>query len=133
MINQEAADLYFGEKPLGTAIIDDKGVRTEIIGVVGSPGLGAFRRPTEPTVYFPMWQDCAPRMALIINAPNWNGRLLAELRRRVEAVPAIWPADCRYPQCATHSVCPCTFANRAVDRRRTGLRRYDTHHSWSLQ
>jgi ABC-type lipoprotein release transport system permease subunit len=87
VINQEAADLYFGEKPLGTEIIDDQGVRTEIIGVVGSPGLGTFRRPTEPTVYFPMWQDCCPRMALIMNAPNWNGRLLAELRRRVEAVP----------------------------------------------
>jgi ABC-type lipoprotein release transport system permease subunit len=87
LINQEAADLYFGEKPLGTAIVDDQGVRTEIIGVVGSPGLGAFRRPTEPTVYFPMRQDCCPRMALIMNAPKWNGRLLAELLRKVEAVP----------------------------------------------
>jgi ABC-type lipoprotein release transport system permease subunit len=86
VINQEAADLYFGEKPLGTEIIDDEGVQTEIIGVVGSPGLGTFRRPTEPTVYFPMKQDCCPRMTLIMNAPNWNGRLLAELRRRVEAV-----------------------------------------------
>jgi ABC-type lipoprotein release transport system permease subunit len=91
VINQEAADLYFGEKPLGTAIIDDRGVRTEIIGVVGSPGLGTFRRPTEPTVYFPMRQDCCPRMALIMNAPNWNGRLLAELRRRVAAVPRFGP------------------------------------------
>lgn len=87
VINQEAADLYFGEKPLGTAIIDDRGVRTEIIGVVGSRGLGTFQRPAEPTVYFPMWQDCAPRMTLTVNAPNWNGRLLAELRSRVEAVP----------------------------------------------
>jgi hypothetical protein len=87
VINQEAADLYFGERPLGTDIVDDRGVRTEIIGVVGSRGLGAFQRPAEPTVYFPMWQDCAPRMTLIINAPNWNGRLLAELQRRVEAVP----------------------------------------------
>jgi hypothetical protein len=87
VINQEAADLYFGEKPLGTEIIDDRGVRTEIIGVVGSPELGTFRRPTEPTVYFPMKQDCCPRMTLIMNAPNWNGRMLAELRHRVKAVP----------------------------------------------
>ena len=91
MINQEAADLYFGEKPLGTEIIDDQGVRTEIIGVVGSPGVGTFRRPTEPTVYFPMRQDCCPRMALIMNAPNRDGQLLAELRRRVEAVPRFGP------------------------------------------
>ena len=87
VINQEAADLYFGEKPLGTDIIDERGVRTEIIGVIRSRGLGAFQRPAEPTVYFPMWQDSAPRMKLIINAPNWNGRLLAELQRRVEAAP----------------------------------------------
>jgi ABC-type lipoprotein release transport system permease subunit len=87
VINQEAADLYFGKKSLGTAIIDDQGVRTEIIGVVGSPELGAFQRPTEPTVYFPMSRDCCPRMALMMNAAKWNGRLPAELLRRIEAVP----------------------------------------------
>ncbi len=87
VINQEAADLFFGEKPLGTDIVDDLGVRTEIIGVVGSRGPGAFQRPADPTVYFPVWQDSVPHMALIMSDRNRNGRLLAELRRRVDAAP----------------------------------------------
>jgi ABC-type antimicrobial peptide transport system permease subunit len=92
VINQEAADLYFGERPLGTDIIDEQGVRTEIIGVVGSPSFGTFRRPTSPTVYFPMKQDCCPRMTLIMNAPKGDGRVLAEFRHRVEAVYGRDPA-----------------------------------------
>ena len=67
VINQEAADLFFGEKPLGTDISDDLGVRTEIIGVVGSRGPWAFQRPAEPTVYFPVWQDSVPHMALTMS------------------------------------------------------------------
>ena len=87
VINQEAADLFFADKPLGTDIIDDLGVRTEIIGVVGSRGSWPFQRPADPTVYFPVGQDSVPHMALIMSGRNRNGRLLAELRRRIDAVP----------------------------------------------
>jgi ABC-type antimicrobial peptide transport system permease subunit len=93
LINQEAADLFFGEKPLGTDIVDDQGVRTQIIGVVGSRGSWAFRGPADPTVYFPVWQDSVPGMALIMSDLNRNGRLLAELRRRVDAVPGRDPVQ----------------------------------------
>jgi hypothetical protein len=87
VINQEAADLYFSGKPLGTGIIDNDGVRTVIIGVVRPQALGAFQPHAEPTVYFPMWQDCPPRMTLIIEASKLNGLLRTGLLRKLESVP----------------------------------------------
>ncbi len=92
VINQEAADLYFSGGPLGVGIIDDRGVRTEIVGVVGSKVFGTFQQHAEPTIYFPMWQERPPRMTLIIKSSKRNGRLLADLRRRIESVPAHDPA-----------------------------------------
>ena len=87
VINQEAADLYFGGKPAGAAVIDDQGVRTAIIGIVRAKLLGAFQQQAQPAIYFPMWQDCLPRMTLILGARQASGSMLADLRRRIELVP----------------------------------------------
>jgi ABC-type lipoprotein release transport system permease subunit len=87
VVNQEAADLYFGGKPLGTGIIDDFGIRTDIIGVVSSPEFGTFQRRAEPTIYFPMGQDTPSRMTLILETFQGNDHLLTDLRRRIESVP----------------------------------------------
>jgi putative ABC transport system permease protein len=87
VINQEAADFYFNGKPLGAAVIDDRGARTEIIGVVRSQLFGTFEQHVEPTIYFPMWQDCPPRMTLILKDSKWNGGIAAGLRHRIENVP----------------------------------------------
>ena len=87
VINQEAAGLDFSSSPLGAGLIDDYGVRTAVIGVVGSRVLGAFQRQEEPTIYFPMWQDAPPRMTLILEAPKWNPHILTDLRRAVESIP----------------------------------------------
>jgi ABC-type antimicrobial peptide transport system permease subunit len=87
ILNQEAADLYFGGKPLGAAIIDNRGERTEIIGVVQSQIFGMFQQHAEPTIYFPMYQDCLPRMTLIIDHSKSDTHMLAELRRRIQSVP----------------------------------------------
>ena len=87
VINQEAANLFFNGKPLGAAVIDDRGIRTEIIGVVKSQVFGTFEQHAEPTIYFPMWQDCPPRMTLILKDAKWNSGILADLRRNIENVP----------------------------------------------
>jgi hypothetical protein len=87
VINEEAANLYFNRKPLGAGVIDDYGVRTEIIGVVRSQAFGTFQQHAEPTIYFPMWQDCPARMTLMMNAPKWNRGMAAELRQKIENVP----------------------------------------------
>jgi ABC-type antimicrobial peptide transport system permease subunit len=87
VINQEAADLYFSGKPLGAAMIDDQGIRTEIIGVVRSRALGTFRQHEGPAIYFPMQQDCAQRMTLILEGAKVNKRTLADLRLKIESVP----------------------------------------------
>lgn len=86
VINQEAADLYFRGKPIGAAVIDNSGVRTEVIGVVTSQVFGTFEHHAEPTIYFPMWQDCLPRMTLILKHAKWNHAIAADLRNRAENV-----------------------------------------------
>ena len=87
ILNQEAADLYFGGKPLGAAVIDDRGVRTQIIGVVQSQVFGMFQQHAEPTIYFPMSQDCLPRMTLIIDHSKSDAHIPVELHRRIQSVP----------------------------------------------
>jgi ABC-type antimicrobial peptide transport system permease subunit len=87
VINQEAADLYFSGKPTSAGTIDDRGIRTEIIGVVRSPTLGSFQQHAEPTIYLPMQQDCLPRMTLILEGAKLNARTLAELRNKIESLP----------------------------------------------
>ena len=87
VINQEAADLYFNGKALGSGVIDDSGVRTEIVGVVKSQAFGTFEQHAGPTIFFPMWQDPPARMTLMLKAANWNKGVAAELRQRVAMVP----------------------------------------------
>lgn len=92
VINQEAADLYFQGNPAGSAVIDDSGYRTEVIGVVRSTPLGTFEPHAEPSIYFPMVQDCPRSMTLILGAREVNPNLLAELNSTIEAVPGRGPA-----------------------------------------
>lgn len=87
VINQEAADLYFGGKPLGDGIIDQYGNQTEIIGVVRSQNLGTFQQHAEPTVFIPAWQDVPLRMTLVLRASKADDQKMGEVRRKIESVP----------------------------------------------
>jgi len=102
VVNQEAADLYFGGNAVGAAIIDDVGERTEIIGVVHTAQLGIFERRAEPTVYFPMVQDCLRTMTLIIGARVASGPLLAEVHHTLQLVPGRGPAPLVVKTLETH-------------------------------
>ena len=102
VINQEAAALYFAGQPVGSAVIDDQGIRTAIIGVVYSRPLSTFQRHAEPAIYFPMWQDFLPRMTLIAGARNVNSAMLADLRGRIESVPGHGRAPVVIKTLATH-------------------------------
>jgi hypothetical protein len=93
VINQEAADLYFGTKAVGSAVIDAQGIRTTVVGVVHSRPIGTFQRRSEPAIYFPMSQDCLRRMTLIAAAGKLNRPMTAKLRRTVESVPGRRPAS----------------------------------------
>jgi len=91
VVNQEAADLCFGGNAVGAAIIDDVGLRTEITGVVRSTRLGVFERRAEPTVYFPMAQDCPFAMKAIIGARVASAPMLAEVRHTIQLAPGAGP------------------------------------------
>jgi hypothetical protein len=92
VINQEAADLYFDGKPLGLSIIDERGARTEIVGVVSTKEFGAFQQRAEPSIYFPMWQGSPLRMILFLAGTQWNRRLATVLREKIQSLPATGPA-----------------------------------------
>jgi ABC-type lipoprotein release transport system permease subunit len=91
VINREAADLYFNGRLLSAGVIDDGGVRTEVIGVVRSQAFGTFEQHAEPTIYFPMWQDLPARMTLMLKALKWNGAMAVDLGRKIEMVPGRSP------------------------------------------
>jgi len=86
VVNQAAADRYYGGNAVGGAVIDPRGHRTEIVGVVSEPALGAFERRAEPSIFFPMRQDAVHRMTLVIDAEMDNATL-DTLRQRLESVP----------------------------------------------
>jgi ABC-type antimicrobial peptide transport system permease subunit len=87
IVNQEAADQYFDGAAIGAAIIDDRGARTTIIGVVHTDPVGSFQRHVEPALYLPMSQDASPRMTMIVRTGASNALLAADLRQKLEAVP----------------------------------------------
>lgn len=91
IVNQEAANLYFGGNALGAALIDDQGRRISIIGVVRSGPLGAFQRHAEPAVYLPMSQDVLTSMSMIVRVRQVDGPVLTDLRHRLEEVPGRGP------------------------------------------
>lgn len=86
VINEEAAELYFGGRAVGGAVIDGVGRRTEIVGVVQSSTLRASQRRVEPAIYFPMSQDFLPQMTMIIGAREATQGLIATIAGRLEGV-----------------------------------------------
>ena len=92
VINQEAAELYFGGEAVGSAVIDDSGRRTAIVGVVDATPLGTFQRRVEPAIYFPMSQDAPLTMTLIAGVRDGRGPQPADLESRIESVPGRSPA-----------------------------------------
>ncbi len=93
VINQEAADLYFGGTALGAAVIDNIGVRTEIIGVVSSQPLGTFEQHAQPAIYIPVWEEHPGRMTLLIRSSLWNQQIMDQLRGKIKSVPGNDPAS----------------------------------------
>lgn len=87
IVNQEAANVYFGGNAVGAAVIDEQGRRTDIIGVVHSEALGAFQQRAEPMLYLPMSQNVLTTMNMIVQFREVNGSALTDLRRRLEEVP----------------------------------------------
>ena len=86
VVNQEAAERFFGGNAVDSAVVDELGHRTEIVGVIQSPMLRASQRPVEPTIYLPMAQNYLPRMTLLIGAARADAGLVTSVRRRLDAV-----------------------------------------------
>jgi ABC-type antimicrobial peptide transport system permease subunit len=92
VVNQEAADRYFGGTAVGSAVIDVQGIRTAIIGVVEPALLGTFQRHAEPAIYFPMSQDALPRMTMNVRTRAENSPTVADVQRVIGRVPGMGPA-----------------------------------------
>lgn len=93
VVNQEAADTYFGGRPLSAALIDDNGQRIQIIGVARSQSLGTFEQRSEPTIYMPISEEHPRRMTLVLRASKWDSGAMAQLQRKIESVPGNGPGS----------------------------------------
>ena len=87
VVNEEAAELYFGGNAVGGAVIDNAGRRTEIVGVVRTALLRASQRSDEPALYLPMADHYLPRMTMILKARTANAAAVTAVQRRLDAVP----------------------------------------------
>jgi len=87
VVNQEAAERYFGGHAVGASVIDPLGRRTDIVGVVRSTPLRSAQRRMEPAIYFPMTQDVRQRMTLVLAVREADGRVLADMRAGLRRVP----------------------------------------------
>jgi putative ABC transport system permease protein len=86
VVNEEAAELYFGGQAVGGAVIDDSGIRTTIVGVVHTVPLRATQRGSEPAIYLPFTQDFLRRMTLVLGARQADPATLAAVRRQLQTV-----------------------------------------------
>lgn len=87
IVNQAAADRYFGGAAVGGAIVDGAGRRAVIIGTVGANTLRVMQRDVEPTVYFPSDQDFVPRMTMIGETNGVGRGVLDRLHGRIASRP----------------------------------------------
>jgi hypothetical protein len=87
VVNEQAADRYFGGNAVGGAVIDANGRRTEIIGVVRSALLRSAQRLVEPALFLPDTQDHLPRMTAVLPTPDAGDRTLDQIRARLATVP----------------------------------------------
>jgi predicted permease len=86
VVNEEASDQFFGGHAVGAAVIDDRGQRTEIVGVVRAAALRSSQRGVEPAIYLPVAQAFLPRMTLVVSRPGSDAAWRARLERRVASV-----------------------------------------------
>ncbi len=86
VLNEEAAQLYFGGNAVGGAVIDRNGRRTRIVGVVRDARLRSTQQQAEPSIYVPMEQNVLPRMHVMLGSVDANDDLVAAVRRRLAAV-----------------------------------------------
>jgi len=91
VINQEAAELYFGGNAVGGAVIDVRADAPRSSASFTRRGFEPWQQGGEPAIYFPMAQDFLPRMTLILGAREPNDAMLASVRRRLDAMPGGTP------------------------------------------
>ena len=89
VLNEEAAQLYFGGNAVGGAVIDRNGRRTRIVGVVRDARLRSTQQQAEPSIYVPMEQNVLPRMHVMLGSVDANDDLVAAVRRNVSP---LWTA-----------------------------------------
>ncbi|HUR41580.1 MAG TPA: ABC transporter permease, partial [Verrucomicrobiae bacterium] len=75
VVDELLARRYFGANALGRDLVDARGARAKIVGIVRSGKYRTLQGPAQPTVYYPMTQDYL-----------WRGHLLLRTSRDPAAV-----------------------------------------------
>jgi putative ABC transport system permease protein len=91
LVNREAADAYFGGKPIdGAVIVDRDAYRARIVGVVETPVLRVVERDVEPMIYLPFDQVYSPSMTLIAQTSAATPELVSLIDGRLQELDGSW-------------------------------------------
>jgi predicted permease len=87
VVNSEAEQRFFGGHAAGRAFLTPSKQRVLVTGVVRTFPLRVAQPVTEPAVFYPMAQNFAPRMTLLIGTSGPVSKVVDELRRRLNGIP----------------------------------------------
>jgi putative ABC transport system permease protein len=83
VVDELLARRHFGATAIGRHLVDGRGTRLEIVGVVRSGRYRTLQQPPQPTVYYPFTQDYLWRGYLVVRTSVDPALVLDDLRAAV--------------------------------------------------
>ncbi len=84
VVDQLLARRHFGATATGRHLIDGRGTRLEIVGVIGSGRYRTLQQSPQPTVYYPTTQDYLWRGHLVVRTSTDPALVLDEIRTSLD-------------------------------------------------
>jgi predicted permease len=86
VIDELMAQRHFGRRAIGGHLIDRRGTRLEIIGVIRSGRYRTLQEDPQPTVFYPVSQDYLWRGFLLVRTTRDPAQLLETIRQEIASV-----------------------------------------------
>jgi predicted permease len=83
IVDELLARRYFGATAIGRHLVDARGTRLEIVGIVRSGRYRTLQQPPQPTVYYPSTQDYLWRGHLVVRTGPHPALVLDDIRGAV--------------------------------------------------
>jgi len=91
VVNDAVASRFFKGSAIGRHLVDSRGTVLEIVGVVKSGAQLSVNDVSMPLVYFPLTQQYASRVSLVVRAGSKPARLADDVKREIHRLSADVP------------------------------------------